>query len=137
MSLFDWSNVTYSDWFAVVEMSNALPGYQSAYTFNGTLVPPTNTSLLVQGVPGYNDYLLASDLSKTGVSVLQSVISFTKATTPGINVAQGGGFPTKVWFNGEECAIPDSFPTSGAFRVTPTGFVAILSVLVGILLLWL
>lgn len=134
MSLFGWSNVTYPDWFAVVDMPKAMAGYENTYTFNGTLVPPTNTSLVVQGKPGYNNYLLGSDQAKTGVSVLQSVISFTKASTPGIDVKGGAGFPSSVWFNGDECALPDTWPTSGALRVTPTAFVGALLLLLGTLL---
>ncbi|KAG0577580.1 hypothetical protein KC19_5G166100 [Ceratodon purpureus] len=121
MSLFGWDNVTHPEWFAVVEMPKALPGFEKAYTFNATKIPPTNTSFVVQGLTGYNNYLLGSNLVKTGVSVLQSVISFTKKLTPGIQVKGRDGFPTKVWFNGEECAMPDSFPTSGALRMaSPT-----------------
>ena len=48
---------------------------------------------------------------------LQSVISFTKTTTPGISIANGDGFPTKVWFDGQECSLPESLPTAGAFRI--------------------
>lgn len=134
MSLFGWSNLSYPDWFAAVEMAQAMPGYEKAYTFNGTTIPPTNTSLVLQGLAGYNNYLLGSDQSKTGVSVLQSVISFTKATTPGIDVKGRAGFPTKVWFNGDECAIPDTWPTSGALRVAPKAFVGVLLLLLGTLL---
>lgn len=114
MSLFDWGNVTYADWFAVVDMPTALPGFEKAYTFNATKIPPKNTSIVVQGTDNYNNYLLGANLAKTGVSVLQSVLSFTKKTTPGIVVKGRDGFPTQIYFNGEKCAMPEYFPTSGA-----------------------
>lgn len=116
MSLFGWDNTTHPEWFAVVEMPTALPGFEKAYTFNATKIPPKNTSLVVQGLEGYNNYLLGSSLVKTGVSVLQSVFSFTKKQTPGIVVKGKDGFPSQIWFNGEKCAMPDSFPTSAGFR---------------------
>ncbi|KAI4295860.1 hypothetical protein L6164_035860 [Bauhinia variegata] len=40
----------------------------------------------------------------------QSVISFAKKKTPGIQVSKGDGFPSRVLFNGEECSIPTRFP---------------------------
>ena len=137
MSLFGWDNVTHPDWFAVIEMPKAVPGFERAYTFNATEIPPTNTSMVVQGLEGYNNYLLGSYVVKTGASVLQSVFSFTKKTTPGIEIKRGDGFPTRVWFNGEECALPDSFPTSGTLRMaSPTGL-GVVGLLVCTLLLGL
>lgn len=47
----------------------------------------------------------------------QTVISFTKKLTPGINVAGGDGFPIKVFFNGEECSLPSTLPTGHAHRI--------------------
>ncbi|KAL8205577.1 hypothetical protein R6Q57_009128 [Mikania cordata] len=35
----------------------------------------------------------------------QSVISFLKKSKPRIRVAYGDGFPTKVIYNGAECAL--------------------------------
>lgn len=121
MTLFDWSNVTYPDWYAVVEMDKAYQGLQQAYSFNATklgLVNNTgqeivNNSFVVQGLPGLN-YLMAAQNFTSGK--LQSVISFTKDTTPGIEIPLGDGFPTKIWFNGEECVLPDFIPSS-AIRV--------------------
>lgn len=121
MSLFGWSNDTHPDWFAVVEMPKAMPGFEKAYTFNATqiLASPSNTSFVVQGTPGYNNYLLGvtSPSVKTGVSMLQSIVSFAKGSTPGIDIKGKDGFPSKIWFNGDECAMPDTWPTSEALRM--------------------
>lgn len=130
MSLFGWDNTTHPEWFAVVEMAKAMPGFEKAYTFNATKVPPLNTSVVVQGLEGYNNYLLGSSLVKTGVSVLQSVFSFTKKTTPGIVVKGRDGFPTQVWFNGEKCAMPTTFPTSGGLKMATSSSALTLIVLV-------
>jgi hypothetical protein len=83
MSLFGWNNVTYAVWFAVVEVPKAMPGLEKAYTFNATKIPPTNTSIVVQGLEGYNNYLLGNSLLKIGVSVLQSIFLFTKRPLQG------------------------------------------------------
>lgn len=45
----------------------------------------------------------------------QTVISFTKKKTPHIKLSKGAGFPTKVYFNGEECALPDQIPHSNGY----------------------
>lgn len=121
MTIFDWSTTTYVDWFAVVEMDKAFPGFQQAYSFNATALTAAqmnntflNNSFVVQGLEGGN-YLMAEQNFDAGK--LQSVISFTKTTTPGISIANGDGFPTKVWFDGQECSLPESLPTAGAFRI--------------------
>lgn len=46
----------------------------------------------------------------------QSVISFAKKKTPGISIKAGDGFPTRVFFNGEECALPTTIPTASAVK---------------------
>ena len=48
----------------------------------------------------------------------QSVLMFTKKTTPGIKVARGDGFPTKVFFNGEECSLPCLNTSNNAYRMS-------------------
>lgn len=117
MTLLNWSNVTYPDWYAVVEMDKAYPGLQQAYSFNATKVPAAltnntiNNTFILQGLPGLN-YLIAEQNLTSGK--LQSIISFTKGPTPGIEVMLGDGYPTKLWFNGDECVLPEFIPTSAA-----------------------
>lgn len=140
MTLLDWSNVTYPDWYAVVEMDKAYSGLQQAYSFNATKLSAVNNSLLnnsfvVQGLPGLNYLMAAQNLSS---GKLQSVFSFTKDTTPHIQVPLGDGFPNRIWFNGEECVMPDSIPSSSPIRsASPiaTAIVSLISTLVVGLLL--
>nr|PNR52568.1 hypothetical protein PHYPA_008942 [Physcomitrium patens] len=40
-------------------------------------------------------------------------------TTPGLQVTSGDGYPTKIWFNGEECTLPDAIPMNGSGRLAP------------------
>ncbi|KAK2644422.1 hypothetical protein Ddye_019617 [Dipteronia dyeriana] len=46
----------------------------------------------------------------------QSVISFKKLKTPGIKIAAGDGFPSKVLFNGQECSLPTEIPITYGCR---------------------
>ncbi|KAG0631966.1 hypothetical protein M758_1G294500 [Ceratodon purpureus] len=127
LTLLDWSNITYPDWFAVIEMPKATPGLQEAYTMNATRLPLLNNSLgdpllnntfVVTGLEGYNNYLMAAQNLSSGK--IQSVVSFTKETTPGILVPMGDGFPTRIFFNGEECVMPEYQPINGSGRVAPS-----------------
>lgn len=106
-------------------MDKAFAGYQDVYSFNGTKVPGLNNTLLMQGNEGLN-YLNAETNGSTPYDPRipgkqQSVISFTKKLTPGIDVVAGDGYPTKLFFNGEECSLPDFFP-SGAGHVVSRNF---------------
>lgn len=124
MTLFDWSDTTYPDWFTVLQMTGAYDGFQQAYSFNATQMTimngtaPDNTSIMVTGLEGLN-YLMAATNRSAGK--LQSVFSFTKKLTP--NMRERDYFPEKVWFNGEECAMPQGFPlSSGAIRTRGGAF---------------
>ncbi|KAL1334884.1 hypothetical protein HN51_063836 [Arachis hypogaea] len=122
VTLFNWGDTNFADWFAAVQMDKAAAGFEKMYSFNATALDGVNNNtILMQGLPGLN-YLVAE---ADGANPLndprvpgkqQSVISFTKKTTPGIDVAHRDGFPTKVFFNGEECSLPSVYPTSSGFR---------------------
>ncbi|CAN1242802.1 COBRA-like protein 10 [Linum perenne] len=114
MTLFNWDQTTFQDWFAAVQMGKAFDGYENVYSFNGTRLPKHNRTIFLQGLPGLN-YLVAETNGSRPWSPRvpgkqQSVISFTKKQTPKINIARGDGFPKKLIFNGEECALPKHFP---------------------------
>ncbi|XP_022723170.1 COBRA-like protein 7 [Durio zibethinus] len=119
ITIFNWDETAFPDWFAAVQMDKATPGFQKMYSFNGSTLElnGVNNTIFMQGLTGLN-YLVAEtdganpqkDPRVPGKQ--QTVISFTKKSTPGINVAAGDGFPSKVFFNGEECALPSALPTS-------------------------
>ncbi|CAF2099764.1 unnamed protein product [Brassica rapa] len=112
LTVFNWRDFAFEDWFVAVDMGKAGPGYENVYSFNGTRVPPNNRTVMFQGLPGLN-YLVGQvngtnplrDPAVPGKQ--QSVISFTKKNIHGLNIPGGDGFPTKVFFNGEECALPN------------------------------
>ncbi|WCJ43220.1 COBRA-like protein 10 precursor [Euphorbia peplus] len=113
ITLFNWDQIPFEDWFAAFELDKAYRGYENVYSFNGTKLPRKKT-IFLQGLKGLN-YLMGetngSSASKPRVpGKQQSVISFLKKRTPGIKVAAGDGFPSRVYFNGEECALPNRVP---------------------------
>lgn len=122
VTLFNWDDNSFPDWFVAAELEKAALGFQKAYSFNGTLMTDVNNTVFMQGLPGLN-YLVGEtngtnpDTDPRVPGKQQSVISFTKKLTPGINVAGGDGFPTKVFFNGEECSLPSILPTSNSKRL--------------------
>ncbi|KAL6197962.1 hypothetical protein ACLB2K_027754 [Fragaria x ananassa] len=118
ITLFNWMPINFEDWFAAVEMKKGGGrGYENAYSMNGTKLANTNNIIFLQGLKGLNFLVMQTNGTKKDSPAVpgkqQSVISFKKARTPGIQVAQGDGFPAKVYFNGEECALPTSFPSYG------------------------
>ncbi|KAK3024307.1 hypothetical protein RJ639_043169 [Escallonia herrerae] len=128
ITLFNWDEFAFEDWFTAIQIKKAYPGYQNVYSFNGTKLPGLNNTIFMQGLPGLN--FLVGETNGTDPKrdprvpgKQQSVISFLKKDTPNINVAAGDGFPTKVIFNGEECALPTQLPKrSGAHRSSRVGF---------------
>lgn len=121
ITLFNWGDYTFKNWFTAIRIPKAYDGYENVYSFNGTKLPKLQKTIFFSGLPGLN-YLMpevdgedSSPRSEFRVpGKQQSVISFTKKQTPGINIAKGDGFPTRVYFNGEECALPDRLPTASS-----------------------
>lgn len=135
ITLFNWGETDFADWFTAVQLDKAWAGYEKAYSFNGSSLPDSNSTIFMQGLQDFN-YLLAEKDSANPKKdppvpgMQQSVITFTKKTTPGIDVAGGDGFPTKVFFNGEECALPTIRPTSRGHKISAaTGVLGFLIVL--------
>lgn len=116
VTLFNWEDVDMANWFAAIVMDKAYDGFEKAYSFNATAVG--KNTIFMQGMEGLN--YLVKQTNMSGIDYLvpgkqQSVLSFTKKLTPGINVVAGDGFPTKVFFNGDECAMPQRIPMSSGF----------------------
>ncbi|KAL3501838.1 hypothetical protein ACH5RR_036287 [Cinchona calisaya] len=137
ITLFNWGDTNIVDWSAAVELDKAMPGFEAVYSINGTALPDFNNTLFLYGFPGLN-YLVAESKARNPKKdppipgSQQSVISFKKKKTPGFNVARGDGFPTKVYFNGEECSLPTMLPISFSHGIeaAATGITILLSLLV-------
>ncbi|GKC28901.1 COBRA-like protein 10 [Tanacetum coccineum] len=140
MTMFNWERRPFEDWFIAVQMKKAFVGFENVYSFNGTKLPKVNKTIFMQGLPGLNYLVGLTNGTKVGEPPVpgkqQSVISFLKKNTPRIRVPHGDGFPSKVFFNGEECALPKRLPKrSGGSRQSPIGvlgasFVAFLTFIV-------
>lgn len=122
ITIFNWDDFSFPDWFAAVELDKTAAGFDKVYSFNGSTLNGVNNTIIMQGMEGLN-YLVAEsdgadpqkDFRVPGKQ--QSVISFTKKNIPGVDIAAGDGFPTKVYFNGEECSLPRILPTSNSYRM--------------------
>lgn len=142
ITLFNWQETSFPDWFAAVQLDKAAAGFEAMYSFNGSILEMdgVNNTILMEGLPGLN-YLVAEtdgaspqkDPRVPGKQ--QTVISFTKKNIPGVNIAAGDGFPTKVFFNGEECSLPSIYPTSNSNGKGSTMIVSILLAAVVVLLI--
>ncbi|XP_076934355.1 COBRA-like protein 7 [Bidens hawaiensis] len=141
LTLFNWEDAAFPDWFVAVQSDHFAPGLEKVYSFNGTTleVNGKTDTILMQGLPGLNYLMGEVDGVNPGKDPRvpgkqQSVISFTKKNTPGIKVEDRDGFPTKVFFNGEECALPRLLPTNDSGRKN-SGWV--FSIVVAIIVLML
>ncbi|KAJ3670401.1 hypothetical protein LUZ60_010725 [Juncus effusus] len=126
ITVFNWRDYTFKDWFLAIKLkNNAFVEFEKVYSFNGTVLNATNGGmtmkdvLFMQGLEGlsYLDGIVegkdpTKDFDVPGKQ--QSVISFRKKMTPKINIAGGDGFPEKVFFDGEECALPERIPKGSA-----------------------
>ncbi|KAE8692046.1 COBRA-like protein 8 [Hibiscus syriacus] len=132
ITLFNWGESRFEDWFAAVQLDNAVPGFEEVYTFNGSVLQGSNNTIFMQGRPGLNYLLAETDGSNPRKDprvpgTQQSVISFKKKSTPGIQVATRDGFPTKVLFNGEECALPTILPSKAPMISAASSIVGFLT----------
>lgn len=121
ITIFNWQAYTFVDWFTAVQLKKAYRGYENVYSFNGTRLTRLNNTIFFEGLPGLTYLMPMSGVvdPSSGTRVpgkQQSVISFTKKLTPGINIEAGDGFPTRVYFNGEECALPTDIPIADGHR---------------------
>lgn len=128
LTLFNWDHHLFEDWFTALQFKNAFKGFENVYSFNGTKLPKVGRhgTIFLQGLKGLNYLVPITNGTMKGEPPVpgkqQSVLSFHKKDTPNIKVIKGDGFPTKVIFNGEECAIPKRIPKkNGSSRLSGAG----------------
>ncbi|KAJ8763679.1 hypothetical protein K2173_003151 [Erythroxylum novogranatense] len=114
ITLFNWDSTPFEDWFAAIQMGKAFPGYENVYSFNGSKID--NKTIFFQGLPGLN-FLVAE-------------VNGTRKGDPRVPGKQ----QSKVFFNGEECALPTRIPIKGGahklgFKFSTIIFSAILAFL--------
>lgn len=125
MTIFNWEVDPFIDWYTAIEMRRAFGGFEKSYSFNGTTLKTLNHTIFMQGLPGLN--YLVGEVNGTNPNrdpavpgKQQSVLSFSKKHIHGLRIPHGDGFPTKLYFNGEECSLPKVLPHSdAAARLSP------------------
>ncbi|MCL7038113.1 hypothetical protein MKW94_022818 [Papaver nudicaule] len=124
ITVFNWGKTSFADWFIGTQF-RAAAGFEKTYSFNGTTLNGSESdTIFMHGREGLNYLVGEVDGAKPGrdprvPGKQQSVILFSKKKTPGLDIVAGDGFPTKVFFNGDECSLPDLFP-SIASRISLT-----------------
>lgn len=135
ITLFNWQSYVFENWFAAIQIPKAYRGFEDVYSFNGTKMPGLHNTIIFQGLPGLNYLIGKTNGTNPKVNPpvpgkQQSVISFKKKQTPGINIVAGDGFPSRIYFNGEECQLPNRIPKGAAYRsrvsLLPTIFFAVI-----------
>ncbi|KAG6397827.1 hypothetical protein SASPL_139275 [Salvia splendens] len=119
MTLFNWEEDAFVDWYSALVMKRAFPGFEKSYSFNGSVLDGMNNTIFMQGLPGLNYLVGEVNGTRPGKDPpvpgkQQSVLSFSKKHIHGLKIARGDGFPTKLYFNGEECALPKVLPKAAA-----------------------
>eukprot|EP00250_Pteridium_aquilinum_P017077 c23439_g1_i1 orf=625-2529(+) len=118
MTIFNWQGLQFSDWSAAVELGDSVySGFQKAYSFNYSDLG--NNSILLFGLEGLN-YLNGIYDNYPGIQ--QSVLSFALDSKNSSTMALADFYPKKVFFDGNECALPDVLPSSDVGRITSTVF---------------
>ncbi|KAI3963004.1 hypothetical protein MKW92_021348 [Papaver armeniacum] len=117
ITLFNWGETNFVDWFVALQFRKAVPGFEKTYSFNGTALNGFDNTIFMHGLQGLNYLVGEVDGSRPKKDPRvpgkqQSVILFSKKHTPGLDIVAGDGFPRKVIFNGEECALPNILPSS-------------------------
>lgn len=122
ITLFNWKEIDFPNWFVAIQLRKTGPGFDEAYSFNGTLLDNPNSTIFLTGLPG-TDYLIGETDGKNPAKdprvpgKQQSVLTFTKDhLRDKTRVTEGDVFPSRVFFNGEECALPSVLPKAGACR---------------------
>ncbi|KAH6773799.1 COBRA-like protein 10 precursor [Perilla frutescens var. frutescens] len=54
ITLFNWRELNFVDWFVAVQLDTTATGFQKAYSFNGTLLKDLNNTIFLTGLPGLN-----------------------------------------------------------------------------------
>ena len=118
ITLFNWENYDFQDWFTALQFKRSFDNFEKVYSFNGTRIPGIKT-IFFQGVKGLN-YLVGQtngthDNDPKVPGKQQSVLTFNKKHIKDFDITRDG-FPTKVFFNGEECSLPRTTPSDGGHK---------------------
>lgn len=112
MTIFNWQSNPFEDWFAAVSFQRSYHTFEKVFSFNGTKIDKLNT-LFFNGLKDMNFLVGLTNGSRPSDPQVpgkqQSVMTFNKKNMKDFDIRKDG-FPTKVYFNGEECALPHHVP---------------------------
>ncbi|XP_042509718.1 COBRA-like protein 10 [Macadamia integrifolia] len=97
ITLLNWEEISIEDWFTAIQMNQPVfRGYENVYSFSGAKVSELSDTFFFQGLPGLKYLMGETNVTNPiyGPRVpgkQQSVISFSKKRTPGINIVRGDG----------------------------------------------
>jgi COBRA-like protein len=107
MTMMNWENISYSDWYVTVKMNPAFVSYSRSVGMNTSTVDVDETLILTASNINMSYLIGVSNDSHPGMQ--QGVIVFKKLMN--MNLQSGDGNPVKVSFNGMECSMPDGILT--------------------------
>ncbi|KAJ3691844.1 hypothetical protein LUZ61_021008 [Rhynchospora tenuis] len=114
MTIINWDNTSYVNWYVAVKMNPAYTEFFDSDGYNVTTVG--NDTLILMG--NVNSSYLLGVTNKSHPGMHQGVLLFNQLM--GMNLKGGDGNPVKVYFNGEECTMPegilDDTPSSSGYR---------------------
>ncbi|KAK4439312.1 COBRA-like protein 10 [Sesamum alatum] len=101
----------FEDWFIEIQLKRAGAGFQKAFSFSETLHQDLNNTVFLTGLPG-STYLIG-ETNRTHPETdprvpgkQQSMLLFNMIDTG--HVSERDVSPSRLIFNGEECALPKS-----------------------------
>ncbi|KAJ3676099.1 hypothetical protein LUZ60_003511 [Juncus effusus] len=105
LTIINWDNTSYVNWYVAVKMNPIYTAYTDSVGYNVTTVG--NDTIILMGNVNSSYLLGVSNDSHPGMH--PGVITFDQMMR--MNLKAGDGNPVKVYFNGEECAMPESILT--------------------------
>ncbi|KAJ7545398.1 hypothetical protein O6H91_09G117600 [Diphasiastrum complanatum] len=111
VTIINRSSKEVKDWFAGFQFPS-LKDLLQVYSVQSV---NDSSSLLLYGFSTYNDWLLGTSSNKKGN--IQSEVQFSKGSHNNTLIS-ANGFPMRVFFNGDECDMPEFIPISASHSIT-------------------
>lgn len=115
LTIINWDNTSYVNWYVAVKMN---PAYSEFYDSDGYNVTTFGNDTMILMGNVNSSYLLAVN-NKSHPGMHQGVLMFNQLM--GMKLKSGDGNPVKVYFNGEECAMPEGIlsdtPSSSGYKM--------------------
>ncbi|KAJ3676100.1 hypothetical protein LUZ60_003512 [Juncus effusus] len=101
LTIMNWDSTNYANWYVAVQVNPLYVQYTGSAGYNTTTAG--NGMIILMGNVNTSYLLGVNDDSHPGMH--QGVIMFQESR--GAELVSGDGNPVKVYFNGEECSMPE------------------------------